>query len=449
MKKVLLVMISILFLNVFSVLAKDEENDNEFELDEIGTTVSIPTEYSVFMNDYNGGSGYLENSGLTYSDVLTYMENYNAHLVAFAEDGLSEISIVLNQDKFTESVNSFNAINNFELENSFSPYIRTYEEQGLVVNASEIYVGSSQKFLHFSVESSSSNVYFGEVYYTVINGVGFTIRVSCYDESDVIEDIYTSNKIVDNLKILDKYRVEHVEESHSNVSKGLNSLKSGLRDEATFFIINLLLSILSTWLICKYRGKQVSSYFISLIAVSLILGALDAYRNNYSFSNIGMIIGFGVGFSFMFVTLSYLFIGYSGKQEYPLKSKKTKSTIDKINEIVNRLYKYQEVDAAKEEFSEIIIALKHRIKESTKEEIEEAIGSRVEGFILAAVSNASGDYAESGEFHMYRGVLSPKGEKYLKLFLFCIRRLHEIGEIEEEYRNQQIEQIYKNISSVG
>ncbi len=79
------------------------------------------------------------------------------------------------------------------------------------------------------------NVYFGEVYYTVINGVGFTIRVSCYDESDVIEDIYTSNKIVDNLKILDKYRVEHVEESHSNVSKGLNSLKSGLRDEATFF----------------------------------------------------------------------------------------------------------------------------------------------------------------------------------------------------------------------
>ncbi len=156
MKKVLLVMISILFLNVFSVLAKDEENDNEFELDEIGTTVSIPTEYSVFMNDYNGGSGYLENSGLTYSDVLTYMENYNAHLVAFAEDGLSEISIVLNQDKFTESVNSFNAINNFELENSFSPYIRTYEEQGLVVNASEIYVGSSQKFLHFSVESSSS-----------------------------------------------------------------------------------------------------------------------------------------------------------------------------------------------------------------------------------------------------------------------------------------------------
>ncbi len=169
-----------------------------------------------------------------------------------------------------------------------------------------------------------------------------------------------------------------------------------------------MLSILSTWLICKYRGKQVSSYFISLIAVSLILGALDAYRNNYSFSNIGMIIGFGVGFSFMFVTLSYLFIGYSGKQEYPLKSKKTKSTIDKINEIVNRLYKYQEVDAAKEEFSEIIIALKHRIKESTKEEIEEAIGSRVEGFILAAVSNASGDYAESGEFHMYRGVLSPK-----------------------------------------
>ena len=72
-------------------------------------------------------------------------------------------------------------------------------------------------------------------------------------------------------------------------------------------------------------------------------------------------------------------------------------------------------------------------------------------WIYSVVSNISGNYVESGQFHLYRGILNPMGpgEKLLKLFDDSTDKLVEIGAIEESYAKQQKRGVRDNIKTVG
>lgn len=102
--------------------------------------------------------------------------------------------------------------------------------------------------------------------------------------------------------------------------------------------------------------------------------------------------------------------------------------------------------------------------EMVKNKIEELVLSRPEEFIqlvqkgtsprqwiYSVMANISGDLIESGEFHVYRGVINPvgPGEDLLKLFDASVDELVRINAIDQAKADEQKSAIRENIKGVG
>ena len=72
-------------------------------------------------------------------------------------------------------------------------------------------------------------------------------------------------------------------------------------------------------------------------------------------------------------------------------------------------------------------------------------------WVYTAITNIAGDLVESGNYHIYRGVLNPLGDGYslLKLFDASIDQLTQIGVLDAKDAKKQKAAIRDNIKSVG
>ena len=72
-------------------------------------------------------------------------------------------------------------------------------------------------------------------------------------------------------------------------------------------------------------------------------------------------------------------------------------------------------------------------------------------WVYSAIANIAGDLVESGNYHIYRGVLNPLGDGYdlLKLFDASIDQLTQIGVLDAKDAKKQKAAIRDNIKSVG
>ncbi|MBT6048894.1 MAG: hypothetical protein HOG49_19020 [Candidatus Scalindua sp.] len=70
-------------------------------------------------------------------------------------------------------------------------------------------------------------------------------------------------------------------------------------------------------------------------------------------------------------------------------------------------------------------------------------------YVYSMIANASGDWLESGDYHMYRGVLNPMGEGMLKLFDTTVDELVLIGACDKEFAKEQKKGVRANIKKVG
>jgi len=76
-------------------------------------------------------------------------------------------------------------------------------------------------------------------------------------------------------------------------------------------------------------------------------------------------------------------------------------------------------------------------------------------WVYGAIANISGDLLESGEYHIYRGVLasdfdgSGPGKDLLKIFDEATDELVKIGNIKKEWAEEQKKQLRENIKTVG
>ena len=64
-------------------------------------------------------------------------------------------------------------------------------------------------------------------------------------------------------------------------------------------------------------------------------------------------------------------------------------------------------------------------------------------------SNTSGDILESGREHAYRGLLSMRGELFLKVFEHSTMKLAKEGIVSESKAKANIEAVKKTINDVG
>jgi len=71
--------------------------------------------------------------------------------------------------------------------------------------------------------------------------------------------------------------------------------------------------------------------------------------------------------------------------------------------------------------------------------------------VYFAIANLAGDYLESGQYHLYRGVLNPlgPGEDLLRLFDVSVDKLVQSGAIDDGDAKAQKAAIREGIESVG
>lgn len=71
--------------------------------------------------------------------------------------------------------------------------------------------------------------------------------------------------------------------------------------------------------------------------------------------------------------------------------------------------------------------------------------------VYSMIANIAGDFVESGQFHIYRGVLNPLsgGEDLLRIFDSAVDEMVQIGAVDEKYAAEQKAGIRENIKTVG
>jgi len=78
-------------------------------------------------------------------------------------------------------------------------------------------------------------------------------------------------------------------------------------------------------------------------------------------------------------------------------------------------------------------------------------GRSVRKYVYSMIANTSGDLAESGHYHIYRGVLNPMGpgEDLLKIFDAAMDELVRLGDTDAENAKKEKVAVRKNIETMG
>ena len=70
-------------------------------------------------------------------------------------------------------------------------------------------------------------------------------------------------------------------------------------------------------------------------------------------------------------------------------------------------------------------------------------------YLASMLSNVISDYLESGQFHIYRGVLNPDGENMMKLLINLLDIQKNSGEINAASVQKYLSDLRNNIANVG
>jgi len=70
-------------------------------------------------------------------------------------------------------------------------------------------------------------------------------------------------------------------------------------------------------------------------------------------------------------------------------------------------------------------------------------------WVISCFCNLSGDLVESGNYHIYRGMLSLTGTGLLYIFKKTSEMLVELGSVDRDFANTQFLEICKNIARCG
>lgn len=132
--------------------------------------------------------------------------------------------------------------------------------------------------------------------------------------------------------------------------------------------------------------------------------------------------------------------------------------------LINKIFKSKEAKAVLGVLDELGYKFDNNAYQMVRSVIEKSMEKYPESYIkllksgksprevvLTFVSNISGDFVESGRFHIYRGVLNDlsEGPDLLKLFDYSTDELQQIGAFTEDYANKQKLELRECIKQVG
>lgn len=111
-----------------------------------------------------------------------------------------------------------------------------------------------------------------------------------------------------------------------------------------------------------------------------------------------------------------------------------------------------EVEIASLQYSKLLQPLKKTMKQNPQAVTD---GINLEGSVHAYVYNVIGSYCadelESGEHHLYRGILNPIGDgpEYMRIFELILKKLIHLKALTQEEADKIKSSVINNMSCVG
>ena len=118
---------------------------------------------------------------------------------------------------------------------------------------------------------------------------------------------------------------------------------------------------------------------------------------------------------------------------------------------------YKELDAAARTYNSFALEpIKKNIIKMIASHSNEIIGvikneMTPRQWVYARIADIAGDYIESGQYHIYRGVLNPMGpgKALLRMFEAAIDELVQMKAMDSVYANEQKTALHNNIKTIG
>lgn len=124
--------------------------------------------------------------------------------------------------------------------------------------------------------------------------------------------------------------------------------------------------------------------------------------------------------------------------------KEIKAVLQILHEIEHEFENNLSFGIVREQAERIILKNKDKIKQIM---VKENISPRRTAY--SWINNVSGDMLESGQYHVYRGVLNIAGNELLKIFDISTDKLVEVGDMDKNHAEKQKTNIRSSIKSVG
>lgn len=170
-------------------------NAGEYELEELGLTVSMPPDYVVFTRNISANDPNLSAYGLTKDGLSSLMSEKNIYLNGWDEDVTQEIIITMIDSLLVD----FNLYSDTTLTMMATSFESEYANMGITVIKSEIYQHSQAKFLKIYIsQPNGDSTAYGLQYYTVYADKAINITLQSYSGRITSSQESTLKSIVDS-----------------------------------------------------------------------------------------------------------------------------------------------------------------------------------------------------------------------------------------------------------
>ena len=195
MKRLFVVTLTVFFLLAMlfnlSVLAAS----NNYDLDELGLQVTIPTGYSVITRDTPANDPIFSKFGTTKSALMSQFESSSIYLNAVSDTYNEEVVVTMTEN----SLSNFSLLSDTTLNALASVLETEYTNYGLSVSKYEIYQHSQAKFVRLYFTDTSKTVH-GLQYYTIYDGKAMNFTMRSYEGSVSSRQEAAIKTIVDSIK---------------------------------------------------------------------------------------------------------------------------------------------------------------------------------------------------------------------------------------------------------
>lgn len=154
-----------------------ETGSTVYQLDELGLSISFPSNYVIFTRNIDTHDPNLSVYGLTKSSMSSHMVERNIYLDGWDRDVNQEITVTMIDSLITD----FNLLGDTVLSTLATSLISEYANMGFTVSKSEIYQHSQAKFLKIYVsQPDGDSMVYRLQYYTVYDNKAINIILQSY-----------------------------------------------------------------------------------------------------------------------------------------------------------------------------------------------------------------------------------------------------------------------------